>query len=241
MFTRTESLKEFMRYYPIVTAILFIHIILYALMVVPIFPNLWLMETLAGVNLYIVQGEVWRLVTPIFVHSGFPHMLFNSFSLVLFGPGLERMLGKKRFIILYLATGILANIATLFIQPLTYTHVGSSGSIFGLFGIYIAIVMFRKDLMSRENSRVILTIAVIGLIMTFVQSNINITAHVFGLIAGFLLGVLTFGKGQEMITTFQSISTRNRRYNRGSSPSFSPRFLLFGGIVLLAILGFLSR
>jgi rhomboid protease GluP len=194
MFTRTESFRDFVRFYPIVTLIISIHILLYLATTIPFFPSRYMFELLSGVNLYIVNGEYWRLVTPMFMHAGFAHMLFNSFSLVLFGPALEQLLGRTKFILLYLATGIVANIATLTIEPLTYTHVGSSGAIFGLFGFYIAIIVFRKAMLSRENSQTIMTIAIIGVVMTFVQSNINITAHIFGLIAGFLIGAAIFKK-----------------------------------------------
>lgn len=238
MFVRTESFKEFLRYYPVVSFIILIHILLFLLTVIPAFPSAWLFETFMGVNLYIVQGEYWRLVTPIFIHSGLTHTLFNSFSLVLFGPALERMLGKPRFILLYLATGILANVATLILKPLTYTHVGSSGAIFGLFGIYLAIVLFRKDLMSRENSQLILTMAIIGLIMTFLQSNINVTAHVFGLISGFVLGSIFIGKGKNLAQTFHSVSIKGGRSVR--NVSITPRTIILIGVALLAIIGFLS-
>lgn len=190
MFTRTESFREFLRFYPIVSIIITIHIALYLCTLLPIFPNYWFFETLSGVNLYIFEGEYWRLITPIFVHAGFSHLLFNSFSLVLFGPGLERMLGGGRFLFVYLTSGIIANIATLMLEPLTYTHVGSSGAIFGLFGYYIALILFKKHMLSKQNSQIIITICVISLIMTFVQPNINITAHLFGLLGGFLLGYL---------------------------------------------------
>lgn len=191
MFTRTESFKEFIRFYPIVSIILLLNILFYLLTVLPVFPNSYIFERLAGVNLFIREGEVWRLATPMFMHSGFAHVLFNSFSLVLFGPALERIAGKARFAGIYLITGISANVATLLLEPLTYTHVGSSGAIFGLFGFFSAVAYFRKDLMSRENSQIIITIAVIGLIMTFIQPNINISAHIFGFISGFLIGALS--------------------------------------------------
>jgi rhomboid protease GluP len=194
MFTRKESFRDFIRFYPIVSLIIFIHILLYLATSVPVFPSRTLFELLSGVNLFIVEGEYWRLVSPIFIHGGFAHMLFNSFSLVLFGPALEQLIGRTKFILLYLTTGIAANIATLALEPLTYTHVGSSGAIFGLFGFYISIITFRKAMLSRENSQTIMTIAVIGIVMTFVQSNINITAHIFGLIAGFLIGAAIFNK-----------------------------------------------
>lgn len=194
MFTRTESFRDFLRFYPMVSLIIFIHILLYLATAVPVFPSRYIFELLSGVNLYIMNGEYWRLLTPIFMHAGFAHMLFNSFSLVLFGPALEQLLGRTKFTLLYLATGIAANVATLTLEPLTYTHVGSSGAIFGLFGFYIAIIVFRKAMLSRENSQTIMTIAIIGVVMTFVQSNINITAHIFGLIAGFLVGAALFNK-----------------------------------------------
>jgi rhomboid protease GluP len=188
MFVRTESFREFIRFYPLITLIVVLHLLVYLATTLPLLPSREIFTLLAGVNLYILEGEIWRIFTPIFVHSGFAHVLFNSFSLVLFGPALERMLGKTKFLLVYLLTGIAANIATLLLEPPTYTHVGSSGAIFGLFGFYLAISIFRKDLLSKENSQIIVTIAVIGVIMTFVQANINITAHIFGLIAGFFTG-----------------------------------------------------
>lgn len=194
MFVRTESLREFIRFYPLITFILLIQLVVFLATSLPFIPSREIFSLLAGVNLYIIEGELWRIVTPIFVHAGLAHLLFNSFSLVLFGPALERILGKGTFLFVYLLTGIAANLATLMLEPLTYTHVGSSGAIFGLFGFYIAITMFRKDLLSRENSQTILTIAVIGVVMTFFQANINITAHIFGLIAGFLTGRVILSK-----------------------------------------------
>jgi len=194
MFTRTESFKEFIRYYPVISVIVSIHIILYLVTSLPIFPNSLLLELLTGVNLYIWQGEIWRLVTPIFLHSGFSHVLFNSFSLVLFGPALERLLGRFRFTWVYLATGVSANLATLLIEPVTYIHLGASGAIFGLFGMYISLIVFRKHLLSKDNRQLITTIAVISIIMTFLQPNINIISHLFGFLSGFLIGALTLKK-----------------------------------------------
>ncbi|WP_053364848.1 rhomboid family intramembrane serine protease [Bacillus sp. FJAT-27245] len=190
MFTRTESFGQFIRFYPIVSLIIAINLIFYLASVLPIFPNYWIISTFTGFNLYIAEGELWRLVTPIFMHAGFSHILFNSFSLVLFGPGLERMLGGVKFLAVYFISGISANIATYLIEPITFSHVGSSGAIFGLFGYYIAIVFLRKRGMSRQDSQVILTIAAISVVMTFLQPNINITAHLFGLLAGFMLGAV---------------------------------------------------
>ncbi|MBS4202301.1 rhomboid family intramembrane serine protease [Bacillus sp. FJAT-49732] len=188
MFVRTESFKQFLKLYPVVSTLIAIHILIFLMMHIPIFPHNWILELLAGVNLYIQQGEYWRLITPIFVHVAFAHLLFNSFSLVLFGPALEKALGKFMFIIVYVASGIGANIATLYIHPPYYTHIGASGAIFGLFGVYLAVLVFKKDAMPLQGRQVILPIAIISVVMTFFQSGVNITGHIFGLISGFLIG-----------------------------------------------------
>lgn len=191
MFTRTESFREFIRLYPVVTLIVAIQLITF-LLSTDFISNGWLIMKLAGVNLFIWEGEYWRLFTPLFLHANFSHVLFNSFSLILFGPALEIMIGKTKFIFVFIIAGITANVATLFLEPLTYTHVGSSGAIFGIFGFYISIILFRKGWMTKSNSQLILSLAVISLVMTFIQPNVNIVAHLFGFLAGFIIGLLSF-------------------------------------------------
>ncbi|WP_144461187.1 rhomboid family intramembrane serine protease [Siminovitchia fortis] len=190
MFVRTESFRQFIRLYPVITALVVIHIVIFLAMRLPIFPQQLIFEKLAGVNILVQMGEYWRLVTPVFVHIAFSHLLFNSFSLVLFGPALERALGKLQFIFVYLACGIAANIATLILKPPYYTHIGASGAIFGLFGIYLAITFLKKEAMPQQGKQVILPIAALSVIMTFFQANVNITGHIFGMIAGFIIGAI---------------------------------------------------
>lgn len=184
MFVRNESFDSFRRHYPIVTTLVAIHLILFVWMNFLPFGNT-IIQYGIGFNLAVAAGEYWRLLTPIFLHLSFMHALFNSFSLVLFGPALEKMLGKVKFVIAYLLTGTLANIATYYIGGLDYNfHLGASGAIFGLFGIYLYMSLNRKDLIDTSNSQLIMTILAISVVMTFVNSNINIFAHIFGLLAG---------------------------------------------------------
>ena len=241
MFSRTESFRDFIRLYPIVSIIVTIHLGLYLLTSLPIFPNDWFFEHLTGVNLYIMEGEYWRLITPTFMHSGFTHMLFNSFSLVLFGPALERMLGSGRFFFIYLLSGLIANVATFLLQPLTYTHVGSSGAIFGLFGYYLAIIIFRKHMLSKQNSQIILTLCVVSVIMTFLQPNINITAHLFGLIGGFLLGSIPYFNKKDLSESIRS--TANWATSKKGNISYqSPwKTLIWAGIIIIAVIGLLAQ
>src|SRR2546428_2978723 len=57
-------------------------------------------------NSRIDQGEIWRLVTPIFLHIGLIHLFFNSYALWVVGPTVEKLYGSERFVILYLASGV---------------------------------------------------------------------------------------------------------------------------------------
>ncbi|MFC4559903.1 rhomboid family intramembrane serine protease [Virgibacillus kekensis] len=219
MFIRTErSVKEFMRYYPVVTWIVIIHLILWFItdfLPLPFGDRLDQLGT--GHNYFISQGEYWRLFTSIFIHAGLMHALFNSFSLVLFGPALEQMIGKAKFIFAYVGAGLIGNLATYFLAPsLNYAYVGASGAVFGLFGIYIYMVGFRKNLIDQANSQIIMTICIIGLVMTFIQPGINIYAHIFGFVGGLVLAPLVLTKAQAYSPW------RNRTYYNDGSIQFNP-------------------
>jgi rhomboid protease GluP len=189
MFFRTESFREFLKYYPLVSILIGIHLGLWLLtefLPIPLFEPL---RNLGIGNNFLIENrqEYWRLVTAIFFHFGLMHTLLNSFSLVLFGPPLERMLGKVKFIILYLFSGIVGNLATLWLGSDIFIHAGASGAIFGLFGAYFFMAFFRKYLLDQQSAQIIMVIVAIGLIMTFLRPNINVYAHIFGFIAGFAI------------------------------------------------------
>lgn len=180
-----------MSLYPVVSIIIIINISLWAiidLLRLPIGTFIQLYGI--GLNIGITEGQWWRLITPIFLHGGLMHMLFNSFSLVLFGPALEQMLGKLKFILAYFGTAITANIVIYFLESPTYAHLGASGAIYGLFGIYVFMVMYRKDLIDQSSTQIIIIFVGIGLVMTFVRSNISVLGHLFGLISGIIYAPL---------------------------------------------------
>ncbi|WP_096438469.1 rhomboid family intramembrane serine protease [Alteribacter populi] len=250
MFIRNESFQSFTRSYPVVTTIIGIHFVLFLWM--NLFPFLggdFIRNQGIGINAFIMMGEYWRLVTPIFLHVTITHVLFNSFSLFLFGPALEQMLGKTRFIAAYLLTGILANVATLLIGGVSYLpHLGASGAIFGLFGIYLYMVLYRKDLIDSANAQVVMTILIIGLIMTFVNPRINIYAHLFGLIAGAAIGPIILYK----ISRFAYVRRQSRpddhevtfdpqRWQKKSRNKQLFKKIAFISILVLAAIAFLAR
>ncbi|SFF09829.1 Membrane associated serine protease, rhomboid family [Bacillus sp. OV194] len=184
MFVREENFKTFIRLYPVISILTALHLIVFLLL--NIGPQAdFLYYYFAGSNYYISQGEYWRLATPIITHVSLTHVLFNSFSLVIFGPALERILGKGKFLIGYFGAGIIADIATYFILPLNFAHIGASGAIFGLFGIYLYLMYARKEyLVGAGNKQILLVVLVFSLITTFTTEGINIYGHLFGLIAG---------------------------------------------------------
>lgn len=83
MFIRNESFYSFRKNYPVVTILVAIHLVLF--LWVNFFPfGNQVLYFLIGSNLQVMFGEVWRLVTPVFLHEGLMHVVFNSFSLVIF-------------------------------------------------------------------------------------------------------------------------------------------------------------
>lgn len=252
MFIRNErSVSEFIRYYPVVSTIVIIHIAMWLL--TDLFPISFfemLYDLGVGRHYEIHNGEYWRFLTPLFLHGGLTHMLFNSFSLVLFGPALEQMLGKTKFLLAYLGAGVLANIATFIINPaFHFAHVGASGAIFGLFGIYIFMVGFRKHLIDSQSAQIIMIIFIIGLVMTFLRPNINQFAHILGFVAGFLIAPLVLHKARPYYPNIYRRGFRDdgdihfnpNRWNKKRRFPFPKKLHpIWVIIIILVILGILS-
>jgi len=190
MFVRKESLRQYIRLYPIISTLIIVHLSVYLLLTLPMFPNQLLFEKFAGVNLYISNGEWWRIVTPIFMHTSFIHLLFNSFTCIIFAPPLEHLLGKNRFLFLYISAGVFANIATFFLEPLTYVHIGSSGAIFGLFGFLLFLAIFKKYLLSKDHAQMIIIIGILALVFSLTEVNVNVVAHIAGMLFGVIYGFI---------------------------------------------------
>lgn len=252
---RTErSVKDFVYFYPIVSTIIIVNLLLWFIVyVLPFKFGASLYFWGAGHNFSVYEfGEYRRFITPIFLHGDLMHTLFNSFALVLFGPALEQMLGKTKFMIAYLVMGIIGNVGTYLIEPMSMTfHIGASGAIYGIFGLYIFMVYFRKDLIDPGSAQIVTTIFVIGLVMTFIQPGINISAHVFGFIGGVAIGPLLLKNAQPFSVYRNKRRTTNsggvqfdpNRWNRKRRFKMPPKvkenliWIIIGGLVILGLLG----
>lgn len=131
--------------------------------------------------------EPWRMITSLFVHStgSLLHIGLNMLSLFLFGPLLERSIGKWRFLALYLISGFGGSVAVFILAPGTPV-LGASGAIFGLLGAFF--VIQRKF---GANTTPLLVIIGLNLVAGFWPgTNISWQAHVGGLIVGAALGLV---------------------------------------------------
>jgi rhomboid protease GluP len=84
------------------------------------------------VNEMILQGQFWRLITPMFLHGSILHIAFNMYALLAIGPGLERYYGHTRILALYFISGFAGNVASFMFSAAP--SLGSSTAIFGLLG-----------------------------------------------------------------------------------------------------------
>lgn len=82
----------------------------------------------------------WTAITSMFMHSGLWHLFFNSWALFVFGPMLERQIGGKKFLLLYLLAGLAASAAFLLFYPASIHGLGASGAIYGVIGC-LAVLM----------------------------------------------------------------------------------------------------
>ena len=190
MFIRNENFKQYINAYPVVSILIAINLVVYIIRLIPgVGDDIFYFGI--SVNGLILEGEWWRIITSMFLHGGFMHVLFNMFSLFLFGPELEKIAGKARFLAIYFLSGIGGGLATLLTQHMMYATVGASGAIFGIFGAFGAI-LYRYRHSMPQLRQVILPIIVISVILTFLQSNVNATSHIGGLATGFVIGMFFF-------------------------------------------------
>jgi rhomboid protease GluP len=95
----------------------------------------------ANIGARTTNGEWWRLVTALFVHWGFLHLLANVIGLVLVGLLVEQMVGSVTLVAIYIAAGVLSNLIQISMLPLAL-HSGADGAIFGVLGLFVAVAIW---------------------------------------------------------------------------------------------------
>jgi membrane associated rhomboid family serine protease len=140
-------------------------------------------QTVSGYHLVgVAHGEWWRLLTAAFLHYGPFHLAVNMYSLFFAGTLLEHVIGRWRFALLYLGSGIAGSAGALLLSPDNVT-VGASGAIFGILGALF--VLERRGNIATGGQ--IAGLIILNLIFTFALSNISVGGHIGGLIGGVVL------------------------------------------------------
>ena len=140
----------------------------------------------------VAAGDWWRLFTSMFLHYGPIHLALNMLALWWFGAAIEQALGRGRYLLLYLVSGLAGSAGALILSPESLT-VGASGAIFGILGA--AFVLERQRIYVLGGGAV--SIIALNLVFTLFIPGISIGGHLGGL-AGGALGVLAlsrFGRG----------------------------------------------
>jgi membrane associated rhomboid family serine protease len=164
---------------------------------VVIFAAQWVIASVTGTKLLlawgakskpeILQGQLWRFVTPIFLHVNLLHIFVNMYSLYAIGPAVERFFGTPRFLAVYLLSGISGVIFSVAFSP--YPSAGASGSIFGLLGALAAFLYLHRELFGRFGRlqlRQLIIVALLNLGLGLMPG-IDNWGHLGGLLAGVAL------------------------------------------------------
>ena len=134
--------------------------------------------------------QIWRFATSIFLHGSLLHLTYNLFALILFGLILEKLIGSKKFLFVFILSGILANIISINFYN---SSLGASGTIMGIIGALVII----KPLMTVWAFGMIMPMFaaailwVIGdIIGIFMPDKIGHITHISGIIFGIFLGII---------------------------------------------------
>ncbi|GAB4542336.1 MAG: hypothetical protein Kow0063_34190 [Anaerolineae bacterium] len=145
----------------------------------------------AKVNVLIAQGQVWRLLTSMFLHIGLMHLFFNSYALFAFGIEVERLYGSARLLAIYLLAGLYGSLTSFALGP--NLSAGASGAIFGLLGVMLAYFRLHRQMFGewgRQRLLNLLGVAGFNLVLGFTVPGIDNLAHLGGLLSGAILGWL---------------------------------------------------
>jgi rhomboid protease GluP len=156
--------------------------------------------------LTVLKGEWWRLCTAMFLHGGMTHILMNMFSLYLIGRGAEMYFDTKSYISIYLFSGLIGGLVSLYIHPES-VGVGASGAIFGLFGALAGFFIAHKDKIASHTKAFMKDFAIIigiNLVIGFSIASVDVSAHMGGLIVGFIGGFI-LSKNPRFIVLYSSL------------------------------------
>jgi rhomboid protease GluP len=150
---------------------------------------------------FTMDGQLWRLISAMFIHIGLAHLLINMWCLYELGAITEHIYSRSSMLLLYGLTGVAGGIASLARNP-TIVSAGASGAIFGLAGVLITTLLLSKLPVPRRELKIalasLIAFAAYNLTYGFLKGGVDNGAHVGGLVSGLLIGIaLSRGAGCE--------------------------------------------
>ena len=141
------------------------------------------------------SGQYWRLVSAMFLHFGFEHLAYNMFSLFFLGDILESILGPVRYLLGYLIGGLGGNAVSYFMSlhnGVYKVSAGASGAIFAVMGAFFYIAVRNRKRFGRDGMRRLGLMVVLMIMQGIVDRGVDQSAHMGGMAAGFLVGILVY-------------------------------------------------
>lgn len=145
----------------------------------------------------IEKGEYYRLFTCMFLHFGFMHLSGNMVVLMFLGDNVERVVGKIKYIIIYILGGLIGSLGSFlyaFFHNQNILSAGASGAIFAMIGALLWLVIRNKGRLEDMTTLRMCVLIAYALYNGLVSENVDMAAHLFGLIGGFLVAIVLYRK-----------------------------------------------
>ena len=149
------------------------------------------------------NGEYYRLLTGIFLHGNIVHLALNCYSLYIIGSQIESFLGKWKYIIIYLFSGLTGALLSITLNG-AVPSIGASGAIFGLMGALLYFGYYYRVYLGNVVKTQILPIIVLNLAIGFLSTGIDNFAHIGGLIGGIIITIALGVK--DKTSTFERVN-----------------------------------
>jgi len=149
-----------------------------------------------GANLALATrgSEPWRLITSMFLHAGWLHLLVNMYTLFIMGRFVEQLYGSRRFWIIYVLAGVVGSAASAYLGGPQRLSVGASGAIFGLLGAgLVGMIRLRGHVPEAWRKQVatnLLVVIALNFYIGYAIPRVDNSAHMGGLVGGVLVGLL---------------------------------------------------
>ena len=142
----------------------------------------------------IEHGQLYRIFSSMFLHFGLEHLAYNMFMLAVIGYNIESVIGRVKYLVIYLISGLAGNILSMITEINSADPVvsaGASGAIFGVFGLMV-IMIFKSRKVFGQDTAIRLIVLVVIMVFGNMEEGVDWMAHLGGAIAGIIMGLILY-------------------------------------------------